>query len=597
MTAAARTAERWRPPPFGVLGDERLAQRAGAGDERAFAIVYQRYHHILYRYCRSILNNDADAQDALQSTFGAAFTALQAGQRDAPMRPWLFRIAHNESVSILRRRRPALELSQASEQATSSIEDEVAERAALSVLMTDLHELTDRQRSALVLRELSGLSHQEIAIALGSTVGAAKQTIFEARQSLFEFAEGRAMACDEIRKTISDADGRSLRSRRVRAHLRECGGCAAFAAAIPARTGELRALAPAFPGIAAVGLLGRVAASAAGRGGNAGLARLAAGAAAKTASASAGFGANALAGVAVVATATVGVTVGVGRIVQAMHHPETLRGAVHAPASPTANAADAGGSLLGSATGPRARAGVTPYGTAAGARRAASHHTVIGGRWARGVTGSRTVLIDRSIVGKGPLSGATAGQAGPAHSGAAEESWRGAPAPGRSDQSSAPGASASAAGGNPESTHGNSAGSSAAAAHGGSGNANQGGSGSATHGSGKPAWAGSGKPSWANSGQSAPGNASSHGPDGSAGTSPVGVAVNAPPSVAASVNATAGSATAAVGTATSAVSSVTSTAVGSVTSAAAGTVTSTVADLLSGKYRHELAPDFRPARA
>ena len=67
---------------------------------------------------------------------------------------------------------------------------------------------------------------------LETSVGAAKQAIFEARRSLFEFAEGRAMACDEVRKTISDADGRSLRSRRVRAHLRDCSACAEFAAAI-----------------------------------------------------------------------------------------------------------------------------------------------------------------------------------------------------------------------------------------------------------------------------------------------------------------------------------------------------------------------------
>ena len=59
-----------------------------------------------------------------------------------------------------------------------------------------------------------------------TSVGAAKQTIFEARRSLSEFAEGRVMACDEVRKVVSDADGRSLRSRRVRAHLSDCAGCA-----------------------------------------------------------------------------------------------------------------------------------------------------------------------------------------------------------------------------------------------------------------------------------------------------------------------------------------------------------------------------------
>jgi RNA polymerase sigma factor (sigma-70 family) len=552
MTAAARH-ERWRTARFGVLGDERLAQRAGAGDDRAFAVVYDRYRQILYRYCRSILNNDADAQDALQSTFAAAFACLRGDQRDAPMRPWLFRIAHNESISILRRRRPALELSRAPEHATTSIEDQVAERAALSALLRDLRQLTDRQRSALVLRELSGLSHQEIAIALGTSVGAAKQTIFEARQSLFEFAEGRAMACDEIRRTISDADGRSLRSRRVRAHLRECGGCAAFVAAIPARTGELRALAPALPGVGAAGLLGRIAISSAGRSGGTGMARLAAGAAAKTASASTGFGANALAGVAVVATATAGVTVGVGNLVHRMPHRDPVRSGVYAPAGPARAAPGPTGSPLGAAANPRARAGGMPGGPAAGSRTARSRRTFVGARWSGGDTGSRSVRIDGSDVGKGSVSSGAGGQAGlgKAYSNADGYRWSGGPARARSGQTPPPSASTSAASGSAESTRG-------------SGKGNQ----------------GSGKLSRARPRQPESGASSADGSDPSAGTSTLMVAVNA--ALPANVSPAAGSATTAIGTAT--------TEVGSVTSTAVGTVTSTVGGVLSGKYHHRISP-------
>ncbi|HEX9054897.1 MAG TPA: sigma factor, partial [Gemmatimonadales bacterium] len=69
--------------------DERLAQLVATGDEQAFATLYDRYHQRLYRYCRSMLGNDADAQDALQSTFAGAFTALAESRRDAPVRPWL----------------------------------------------------------------------------------------------------------------------------------------------------------------------------------------------------------------------------------------------------------------------------------------------------------------------------------------------------------------------------------------------------------------------------------------------------------------------------------------------------------------------------
>src|SRR5947209_15510128 len=93
-----------------LLRDEGLARLIGNGSERAFAALYHRYHQQLYRYCRSMLRDDADAQDALQSTFTSAFAALRRGRRDAPLRPWLFRIAHNESVSIMRRRRPQSEL-------------------------------------------------------------------------------------------------------------------------------------------------------------------------------------------------------------------------------------------------------------------------------------------------------------------------------------------------------------------------------------------------------------------------------------------------------------------------------------------------------
>lgn len=319
-----------------MLGDERLARLAAAGHERAFAVMYERHQQTLYRYIRSILRNDADAQDALQSTFTAAFAALGRGRPDAPIRPWLFRIAHNEAVSALRRRRPTTELSAASDYGTASVEEQVAERAELDLLLRDLRELHERQRAALVMRELSGLSHDEIALALQTSLGAAKQAIYEARRSLFEFAEGRATPCDEIQRTISDADGRLLRSRRVRAHLRDCSACAAFAAAIPARRQELRALAPTLPAVAAAGLLERIAGAGAGsgtgagHGAGAGLGGLVTGAASKAAGTA--LAANALAGVAVVATATVGVTVGVDKLAHASASPRVPSSA--APAAP-----------------------------------------------------------------------------------------------------------------------------------------------------------------------------------------------------------------------------------------------------------------------
>jgi RNA polymerase sigma factor (sigma-70 family) len=239
--------------------EELLARLVASGGERPFRALYERYRDPLYRYCYSIVRNEADAQDALQSTFTRAFVALREGRRNAPLRPWLYRIAHNESISLLRgRRAPVSALDQEFMGAHGpSAEERAGERARLELLLDDLGQLAERARAALVMRELSGLSHEEIAAALSISVGAAKQAIFEARSALFELAEGRAMACAEAMRKLSDGDGRVLRGRGLRAHLRDCVSCSAFAAAMPARQTDLRALSPVLPPAAAAALLAR----------------------------------------------------------------------------------------------------------------------------------------------------------------------------------------------------------------------------------------------------------------------------------------------------------------------------------------------------
>src|SRR4051794_33867831 len=111
-------------------------RRAARGDAAAFAAVYERHHQSLYRYCRSILRHDEDAQDALQSTMAKAFAALQTERREIEMRPWLFRIAHNEAVSILRRRTPTCTLDEDLGD-RALLEDRVFEREALRLLRAD----------------------------------------------------------------------------------------------------------------------------------------------------------------------------------------------------------------------------------------------------------------------------------------------------------------------------------------------------------------------------------------------------------------------------------------------------------------------------
>src|SRR4051794_6431600 len=82
-----------------------LRSRAAQGDAAAFARIYERHHEALYRYCQSLLRDDQDAQDALQSTMESAFAALQRERPEGELRPWLFGIAHAQALAIQQRRR------------------------------------------------------------------------------------------------------------------------------------------------------------------------------------------------------------------------------------------------------------------------------------------------------------------------------------------------------------------------------------------------------------------------------------------------------------------------------------------------------------
>src|SRR5829696_3143814 len=84
-----------------LSSDDRLAQLASRGDSRAFGVLYERHRQALYGYCWSIVRNEEDAHDALQSAVMRALAALQKSERDIAVRPWLFRIVHNEAISLL----------------------------------------------------------------------------------------------------------------------------------------------------------------------------------------------------------------------------------------------------------------------------------------------------------------------------------------------------------------------------------------------------------------------------------------------------------------------------------------------------------------
>ena len=88
-----------------AFSDESLALRAIEGDEGAFAAIFDRHRQSLYRYCLALLGNSQDAQDALQNTMIKVLRAMPESEQRIALKPWLYRIAHNESIDLLRHRR------------------------------------------------------------------------------------------------------------------------------------------------------------------------------------------------------------------------------------------------------------------------------------------------------------------------------------------------------------------------------------------------------------------------------------------------------------------------------------------------------------
>ena len=231
------------------MRDDRLAGRAARGDRHAFAELYRRHHQRLYRYCLSIVGDPEDAADALQGTMAKALSSLEHGETVKNVRPWLFRIAHNAAIDLIRLRRhraPVEEIEEIESSALTapSAASQAQSREELAEVVSDIRGLPERQGSALVMRELSELSYVEIAGALETSPLAARQLVHQARTLLHDNRAGRTMDCYAVRQALDETDGRRPRDRRIRAHLSACRDCEAYRRSIRSRRSALAALAP-----------------------------------------------------------------------------------------------------------------------------------------------------------------------------------------------------------------------------------------------------------------------------------------------------------------------------------------------------------------
>jgi len=168
------------------MQDGELAALSAAGDREAFGVLVERYAGAARRLARSILGDPDDADDAAQDGFLSALRHLGRYDPSRPFGPWLMRIVANAASDRRRRRtvRQTQPLAPELAAGRSSPAVETERRSIQEALHGALAALPERQRMAVVLFDVEGYSHREIASILGVPDGTVRSDVFHARRSL-----------------------------------------------------------------------------------------------------------------------------------------------------------------------------------------------------------------------------------------------------------------------------------------------------------------------------------------------------------------------------------------------------------------------------
>jgi RNA polymerase sigma factor (sigma-70 family) len=239
-------------PLLRLRSDEQLLAMFRAGNDEAFGALHDRYRQRLFAYVRQMLcaGPRQDAEDVLQDVFVRAYGALRADSREVNVRAWLYRVAHNRCIDHLRRPvPPAADVFDLSRKPLHDPIEEAQRREDLVKLVADIARLPEQQRSALLMREIDGMSYADLAGALDVSVPAVKSLLVRARIGLVEAAEARDADCQEIRVDLMDAYDRGVKaSGRARRHMRSCEACSEYRTALRGMQRSFAALTPAGAG-------------------------------------------------------------------------------------------------------------------------------------------------------------------------------------------------------------------------------------------------------------------------------------------------------------------------------------------------------------
>jgi RNA polymerase sigma factor (sigma-70 family) len=222
--------------------DRRLVAAVRQGDDRAFEVLYARYQRRIHAYVFGMVKDHGRAEDVTQEVFVSALRRMRETEQPLAFKPWLYQIAKNGCIDAFRRSKRAEEVSYDADDALApadhsklvgagpSPDAAVAAKEELDNLCGAFGGLSETHHEILVLRELEGLSYQEIGSRLGMSRPAVESTLFRARRRLTEEYDDivSGARCQRIQQIIGTAVESQLGTRdtrRLARHLSHCQSC------------------------------------------------------------------------------------------------------------------------------------------------------------------------------------------------------------------------------------------------------------------------------------------------------------------------------------------------------------------------------------
>src|SRR5687767_8592438 len=234
--------------PGGAASDHKLVAQVRRGDDRAFELLYERYHRRIHAYVFGMVKDHQRAEDVTQEVFVSALRRMRATERPIAFKPWVYEIAKNACIDQFRRSRRAEEVSFDADEGLAPsdygrlVSPEPVPDAAFAAKQQLDHMvgafggLSEAHHQILVLRELEGLSYREIGERLGMSRPAVESTLFRARRRLTEEYEELASGerCLRVHAIIAaSAEGMlgARDQRRLARHVAHCQPCRRHAVA------------------------------------------------------------------------------------------------------------------------------------------------------------------------------------------------------------------------------------------------------------------------------------------------------------------------------------------------------------------------------